>query len=641
METVIGAYRRQGTASLRPLRLVRARSAARLWLLLCCLGAGTARAGLLDPGPLTKQHAHLEGLKNCTQCHGAATGEKVNPQACLNCHKELAPRIAKGEGFHGKLTAEEKNKCEKCHNEHQGRDFAIVDWGDKGKKGFDHTKAGWPLNGKHAKADCLKCHETRLVSTEVVKTWISAPEHKARETFLGLGNTCVNCHFDEHRNQLQPPDCKQCHDESEWKKAKGFNHDKTAFALTGAHQKVDCQKCHARELDEIDRTKAFPKPVNEVFSRFKPVAHNNCTDCHKDVHEGRFGAKCTDCHVTASWKEIHQGGVLAGGTRADRKFHESTRYPLRGAHENVSCDACHGKGKKAVFKNMQFAVCTDCHVDAHQGQLGRPGSPQIDCTRCHSVETFGAPKFEVEQHAKTSYPLEGAHAAVFCQACHLKDEARVRKLGLSVDRAGASLTAVKLSPAVFLLKVETARCDSCHKDVHGGQFARLVAGPPVAAAAATLPACESCHSADSFHTLTKFDHQKTRFPLEGKHAQATCNQCHLAPAPGAPVQYRGVSRACSACHQDAHVGQFSDASGPPDCAKCHVVDDFKKVRFNHAPPDARFALDGKHKDLECKKCHEAVEVAPKVTSVRYKPLPINCEGCHVDEHDGAFRRFAK
>ena len=103
-----------------------------------------------------------------------------------------------------------------------------------------------------------------------------------------------------------------------------------------------------------------------------------------------------------------------------------------------------------------------------------------------------------------------------------------------------------------------------------------------------------------------------------------------------------MTRACSGCHLDVHVGQFNAATGgPADCARCHTVDEFKKVRFVHAPPGARFALDGKHAELECKKCHDAVQVTPTLASVRYQPLPITCEGCHVDEHDGAFRRFAK
>jgi hypothetical protein len=600
------------------------------------LFTSSAHAGLLDPGPLTKAHQNLEGIKNCTKCHGAASGEKVSAAACLDCHKELEPRISKGLGFHGKLKDEEKSKCETCHLEHQGRDFAIVDWGDKGKKGFDHARTGFVLNGKHAKADCAKCHESRLIKDEVMKKWLADPQHKGRETFIGVGVVCASCHFDEHRGQLAPQECKACHEETDWKKVTKFNHDRSNYPLTGAHAKVECLKCHARELGEAPAPALFPKPVNEVFSRFKPVAHDSCLNCHKDPHESRFGTRCTDCHVTASWKEIHQAGSTGG--RADRKFHETTRYPLRGAHENVSCDACHGTGKRKIFKNMQFANCIDCHADAHQGQLGKYGSKETDCTRCHTLDGFTTPKFEVEQHAKTTYPLEGAHAAVSCLGCHIRDPQRVKALKLGGSEK-PGLTAVKLSPAVFLLRVDTQKCDTCHKDVHGGQFAKLVAGP--AAFAAALPTCESCHVAESFHTL-KFDHAKTKFPLEGKHAQATCAQCHAAPAPGAPVAYRGVTRACNGCHLDIHVGQFTDAAGAPaDCARCHSVEEFKKVRFVHAPPEARFALDGKHAELECKACHGLYQVTPKLQSVRYKPLPITCEGCHVDEHDGAFKRFAK
>jgi len=595
-----------------------------LWrgLFLAALLCGGARADLFSPGELSRAHQGLEGIKNCTQCHVA--GKQLSASSCLSCHVELKDRVAQGLGFHGKLEEEQKNKCESCHQEHQGRDFKLVDWGSKGKANFDHARTGFALFGKHAQAQCSSCHDARLIEAAPVKRLLA--ERAGRETFLGLGVRCLSCHFDEHRGQ-EAQECKSCHDERGWKPAR-FAHAKAGFALTGAHLRVDCEKCHVREKDPA-HAGAFPRPVSEVFSRFKPVSHQSCTACHQDPHDNRLGQRCTDCHLTESWKQVTASTASSSANR-DRQFHDGTRYPLQGAHLDLACASCHGAGRKAVFKGLAFARCTDCHSDAHQGQLGKAGDAAADCRRCHVLGGFAPARFEVEEHAKTHYPLEGAHAAVACLACHLRDEARVQKLALA-PREKVQPRAVKLSPALFVMNTDVSRCNSCHRDVHGGQFAAKATGKT---------SCESCHLVDSFHAV-QFDHAKTRFPLEGKHARAACAQCHFAKSPGAPIAYRGLELACASCHLDVHAGQFAQAGKRADCARCHGVDGFEKAAFVHAPPQAQFALEGRHAELSCIACHPRVQVAPQLAAVRYKPLPLSCEGCHLDQHDGAFKRFAR
>ncbi|MCB1037161.1 MAG: cytochrome C, partial [Acidobacteria bacterium] len=41
-----------------------------------------------------------------------------------------------------------------------------------------------------------------------------------------------------------PTTCESCHSENAWQPA-NFNHNQTAFPLTGAHRTLDCQSCHA------------------------------------------------------------------------------------------------------------------------------------------------------------------------------------------------------------------------------------------------------------------------------------------------------------------------------------------------------------------------------------------------------------
>ena len=64
-----------------------------------------------------------------------------------------------------------------------------------------------------------------------------------------------------------------------------------------------------------------------------------CTECHRDPHEGRFAAGterggergCITCHDSASFTT----------TRIDADAHAAYGFPLKGAHAAVPCFDCH------------------------------------------------------------------------------------------------------------------------------------------------------------------------------------------------------------------------------------------------------------------------------------------------------------
>ncbi len=578
--------------------------------------ASVARADLFSPGDLAKPHAGLDGLGNCAKCHPG--GDQLSAQLCLDCHGELAPRVKAGRGFHGRLPAAQKEACETCHHDHQGRDYDIFGWGKAGEKGFDHKKTGWPLYGKHGPLECKRCHEPRFLREAAVAAHLE--KHPGRRTFLGLSRDCSGCHFDEHRGQVST-ECSACHDETGWKPAPGFNHDETEYPLTGLHKKVKCEACHPKTPDP--QKGVFPAPVSETFLRYAPVEHRQCLDCHKDVHQGRFGPRCQSCHTTASWHAIRDAA-------AERGFHDKARYKLKGEHLDVQCAACHGPspGRPARFKNLAFEACTDCHPDAHFGQLTRARGERVaGCEGCHTVEGFEPAKYGPLEHAKASYPLEGAHAAVGCNACHPPAPAVFeRPLQALVAQQKKLRREALASPALFELGKKGEKCESCHTDVHARQFKDK--------------ACEACHGVESF-VKTAFDHQKdSRFRLEGKHAQAKCAACHQ-PAQKGVVRYKPLPLECLGCHEDVHVGQLAEAPGAPTkCERCHGVEDWKKTAFRHQAPFTAFTLDGQHAKVECRACHVEVDVGRRKKAARYKPLPSTCEGCHADFHRGAFKGFA-
>lgn len=581
------------------------------WLQLLALTLGVffatpAQAQLFSPGKLAKGHEDLEGLKNCTQCH--PQGGKLTEERCLDCHTELKGRVAKQQGYHGRLEPA-KRACQRCHHDHKGVAYQMIRWDEKT---FDHKETGWLLSGAHAKAECKTCHEPRLIVDKEVKKRL-ANKNKKR-TFLGLADRCRDCHFDEHRGQVSKK-CETCHSEDKFKPAKGFDHAKSAFALKGKHSKVDCDKCHELQTDTKTPAGAFPAPVSNQFSHYSPIEHKQCTNCHDDPHRGQFGKRCEDCHSEQGWNKIK------AKKRGKRDFHDSTRYPLEAAHTEVDCDACHlplGKRKK-VFRGLPFKRCDDCHLDAHQGQV------EGDCSVCHDLNGFQPANFGDDAHAKTEYALQGAHLAVACARCHV-DATQTPTPSPALERyLKRSKRTYLISPQVLDLKAR--RCLECHTDAHEGQLEHRV----------QAEGCEGCHNVQGWEKV-RLDHDKdTRYPLTGKHSEAACQKCHLAPTPKAAVVYRPLETACADCHPDVHMGQLADAKGTTDCTRCHDTADFKVLQgFSHEA--SRFPLRGKHEAVDCNKCH--LEVQTKGGTLRkYRALPVDCEGCHADYHKGAFRRF--
>jgi hypothetical protein len=520
--------------------------------LAAALTAATA-AAQISPGPLSRVHAGLEGSGRCLDCHDADKG--VAPGKCLACHKPLAQRIAGGKGLHARP---EYRDCKTCHVEHQGVEYQLVWWGKAGRGAFDHAQTGHALAGKHRTLSCEQCHKQR--------------------SFLGAVTDCASCHRDEHRGQFPGRACSSCHTEQAWKPVPGFDHARTSWPLTGRHAPVACERCHTARRPDASTPGAS-------YRVFRAVAGRDCTSCHQDAHAGRLGTSCSTCHTTAGWRS----------TSTPKDFdHQRTAYPLTGRHATVACDRCHRPGRPLRLKHD---ACTDCHADAHAGQLARRADGGR-CESCHDVSGFRPARYSPEDHAKSSFPLKGAHLAVACDQCH---RPRV---------AGAGRAAVEL-------RIATTRCADCHRDPHRGQVATLVAAG----------GCESCHAVGSWREIS-FDHSHTKYALSGRHAQVACAPCHRRPEPGgaAPVlRFAGAPQACEGCHRDPHLGQFARA-GAVSCERCHTTADLKASRFDHSR-DAAYPLDGAHARLACTACH-LPQTRDGVRFTRYKPLPTTCRGCH-------------
>jgi cytochrome c7-like protein len=556
--------------------------------MLCLLGElpGQPAHAQISPGPLSRAHQSLSGPTNCTKCHDLGRG--AAQLKCLECHTEIQERITQHRGMHAVwVKANGASKvCATCHSEHNGADFQIVHW-EPNRESMDHSKTGFALTGKHAGIACASCHKTDFIPS-AARPGILVKD--LNRTYLGLSRECTSCHQDEHRGQLGK-DCGRCHTVEGWKPASLFNHAKAKFALTGAHEKTPCAKCHPSIAD----TKAYVKYVGLSFTK--------CTACHTDPHKGSFTAPCESCHNTTKWNQIAQ---LQGFD------HSKTKFPLLGKHRSVQCSDCHTQGD---FKTpVPFAKCMDCHKDPHKGQF-RGRSDGGECAACHTVDGWKPSTFTVQNHSATKYPLEGRHAQVACEKCH------VPKGPKGEDT---------------LFKITETQCKDCHEDVHKSQFA----GPP------HQNRCESCHNLQGFKParFTLALHKDTRFPLTGAHLAVLCADCHKPVPAGSPtpVKYRFEDRSCTGCHLDPHNGQFRQRmeakrpdGTPAGCEACHTTAKWKELnRFDHSKTE--FPLLGSHRGVACADCHRPPALETNLKNVNFRAAPKNCSGCHNDPHAGQF-----
>jgi len=194
--------------------------------------------------------------------------------------------------------------------------------------------------------------------------------------------------------------------------------------------------------------------------------------------------------------------------------HQLTQFPLKGAHQATPCFSCHLQEERWSFKGIG-KNCNECHNDIHQGYLDPKYYPANKCASCHSEGAWSEVTFD---HNQTSWPLDGKHLEVACRKCHfeMKDN--------------------KIQNQTF--KSLSTNCVSCHDNVHQDMFA--VNGKTD---------CTQCHVTGSWYP-EKFDHNKTLFPLEGRHAEIECNACHKTIVKNGEtiINYKIKNFKCIDCH---------------------------------------------------------------------------------------------
>jgi len=164
--------------------------------------------------------------------------------------------------------------------------------------------------------------------------------------------------------------------------------------------------------------------------------------------------------------------------------------------------------------------------------------------------------------------------------------------------------------------------------------------------------CETCHvehqgkNADLIFWekgQNNFDHAQTGVPLQGKHKELKCRDCHkpefiahkkelLQKKKNLKHTFLGLDTSCVRCHMDEHRAQFKE-----NCTHCHNQTAWKPAPgFDHN--NTRFKLTGKHKQVKCQKCHKVVTDHASLKNpdfLKFLRIKHNtCVSCHEDVHRG-------
>jgi nitrate/TMAO reductase-like tetraheme cytochrome c subunit len=306
--------------------------------------------------------------------------------------------------------------------------------------------------------------------------------------------------------------------------------------------------------------------------------------------------------------------------------HSRTRFPLLAVHARLDCAACHAEQRPWEYATTP-AECGACHLETYQ-QTTDPnhiaaGFPQR-CEDCHLVtaSSWRGARFSHPER----FPLIGGHAGLACARCHTGG-----------DYAGTS-----------------SACVSCHRQDYAATT------NPNHAAGGFPTTCEDCHTIQGWRPAT-FDHDLTRFPLDGAHRDVDCARCHEGG------RYQGTPTDCYACHQADYAGtnnpNHQAAGFPTDCRACHTTAGWRPASFDH---DGRYfpIYSGNHRGVwssctdchmnpgnyssfECLRCHahsnkaEMDDEHDEVSGYSYQSSA--CYRCHrngvADDARGGFRRL--
>ncbi|MBK6765595.1 MAG: hypothetical protein IPG71_04475 [bacterium] len=193
------------------------------------------------------------------------------------------------------------------------------------------------------------------------------------------------------------------------------------------------------------------------------------------------------CHTTDNWEATFD--------------HQTTSFPLTGAHVQTACIQCHASG---IYDGLPTA-CVSCHQADYNGTADpdhEAAQFPTTCQTCHTTSNWNS----TFNHNATQFPLTGAHVQTSCQQCHVG--------------------------GVF--EGTPSQCVECHLTDYNATT------DPDHEAAQFPTTCQTCHTTSNWNST--FNHNATQFPLTGAHVQTSCQQCHVGVFEGTPSHLPGLTR---------------------------------------------------------------------------------------------------
>ncbi len=359
-----------------------------------------------------------------------------------------------------------------------------------------------------------------------------------------------------------------------------------------------------------------------------------CNSCHimnpyytSWQQSGHSEVNCLECHVQPGFNGVVRA-KLNGLAQAVDCFLGRVHPKPNALVEDASClrDGCHTKesllSEPVAQVDQKYKFSHRGHVDARLGGI------RLLCTTCHS-------RFEGQEHFKVNTqdcfichfpkaPTSPVHLVdTKCLDCH-DAPAEIFQQGLAeIDHRKfitAQLSCEQLCHNKEIdpdTRVADTRCLDCHEFRNQGEYG--ASDLHAMHSGKDKVECLACHE------MTEHG----RSPIDGHHTSLKCDLCHQVPFEGArlaEIESIRLPANCGLCHSDPHAGQFTKA-----CQQCHSEHGWNgRWIVDVHGADAAFPLVGKHKNIECSRCH----VGARLAQARFVGLPRACEGCHADPHEG-------
>lgn len=365
--------------------------------------------------PLTKGHA----IENCAECHTSGISVPISAN-CYDCHQN---------DYNSAVNPSHQNSgfstnCTECHTTdpdwkpanfktHDAQYFPIYSGSHRGE--WESCTECHTQPGNFNSFSCVDCHEHNKSDMD--------KEHRGENGYSYNSNACFACHPNGNKEGA-------------------FNHNSTAFPLTGSHIATECSACHTSgyagtsTLCNSCHSKNYNESVNP--NHLSLAISTNCEECHKTgpgwdpalfpTHNDYYALNGAHATVSGNCFLCHNGNYTNTPNTCyacHTSDYNNTKDPAHAtAQFSTDCITCHTENawEPSTFDhdNQYFPIysgehrgewnsCVDCHTQPTNFSV-------FSCIDCHE---HNKTEMDSEHRGETGY----VYASINCFACHPKGKA--------------------------------------------------------------------------------------------------------------------------------------------------------------------------------------------------------------------------